>query len=65
MPQSDMPSAVKAHIELRNESCHVLRVGSSFVAGPFANKAEADKVAAEIEAMESRAKVAVVDLKTK
>ena len=60
-----LPSAVKAHIELRNESCHVLRVGSSFVAGPFANKAEADKVAAEIEAMESRAKVAVVDLKTK
>lgn len=48
-----LSDAVKTHILLRNEKCQFSRVGSSFIVGSFASKADAELVVSEIVAMDS------------
>ena len=58
-----IPDDVKAHISLRNEQARFSRVGSAFIVGTFASKAEAELVASEVVAMNSNLKVEVKSVK--
>lgn len=58
-----IPDDVKAHISLRNEQARFSRVGSAFIVGPFASKADADKVASEVHAMNGNIKVEIKSVK--
>lgn len=58
-----IPDDVKAHISLRNEQARYSRVGSAFIVGSFTSKADADKVASEICALNSKIKVEVKPVK--
>ena len=58
-----IPDDVKAHISLRNEQARFSRVGSAFIVGKFASKAEAELVASEVVAMNSNLKVEVKSVK--
>lgn len=60
---SVLPDAVKAHILLRNEKCRFSRVGSSFIAGSFASKEDAEVVVSEIVAMDNSIKAVVKSVK--
>lgn len=60
---SALSDAVKAHISLRNESARFSKVGTSFIVGTFASKADAELVASEIVAMDSTIKAEVKSVK--
>lgn len=59
-----LSDAVKTHISLRNDQCNISRVGATFVVGPFSDKAEADKIASEISAMDSDIKTTVSNIES-
>ena len=58
-----LSDAVKAHITLRNDKCRFSKVGSSFVAGSFTSKEDAEVVASEIVAMDKAIQATVKAVK--
>ena len=58
-----LSDAIKTHISLRNDQCNISRIGATFIISPFADKAEADKIASEISAMEPKIKANVSNIK--
>ncbi len=58
-----LSDAVKAHISLRNENCRFSRVGTSFIVGSFASKADAERVISEIVAMDGNIKAELKSVK--
>ena len=58
-----LSDAVKTHISLRNDKCRFSRVGSAFIVGSFASKADAEVVVSEIVAMDANIKAEVKSVK--
>ena len=58
-----LPDDVKTHIGLRNEQARFSRVGTAFIVGTFASKADAERVASEVVAMNGSVKVEVKSVK--
>ena len=58
-----LSDAVKTHISLRNDKCRFSRVGSAFIVGSFASKADAELVVSEIVAMDANIKAEIKSVK--
>ena len=58
-----LSDAVKSHIMMRNDKCRFSRVGTSFIIGTFASKADAEIVVSEIIAMDGGIKAEIKSVK--